>query len=167
MRGQRWANGNLKMVTTSRILDRLDPAIEKEATTLSGIHDALAWKHISELAADKRQSLRTIIYPTEPAGLESSHGGRKLQSRLAFSTLAALSSDLQGNGHMGRQPPADPHWGRRQRTTPAGSIRGARSAEERGAPSSNRRKIAQNCQALAKDQGMRNWPECTQPNVNQ
>jgi hypothetical protein len=50
--GQRWINGNLKMVTNSRPLDRLGPTIEKETTVLAAVRAVLSWAHTSEPAVE-------------------------------------------------------------------------------------------------------------------
>jgi hypothetical protein len=63
--GQRWLNGSLKMVTNSRLLDRLSPAIEIESTILAAAHDVLYWTHITELGFERKRSVRWLVYPSE------------------------------------------------------------------------------------------------------
>jgi hypothetical protein len=57
------------MVATHRPIDRLDPVVDMEASILSGLHDALAWRQTSEFAMEKRTIPRTVIYPVA-AGLK-------------------------------------------------------------------------------------------------
>jgi hypothetical protein len=52
--GERWDNGNLKMITNGRPLDRLSPTIEREATILTAVDYVLSLAHTIELGLERR-----------------------------------------------------------------------------------------------------------------
>jgi hypothetical protein len=59
------------MAQRDKVMQQPDPEIEREVTILAVVHDALAWRHITEPVADigKRVSRRTVIYHAEAEGL--------------------------------------------------------------------------------------------------
>jgi hypothetical protein len=62
--GQRWVNGILTMIATSRLLDRMDLSVERDASMT-----VLTWRHVFQQTIFNIESPRTVIYPAEPAGL--------------------------------------------------------------------------------------------------
>jgi hypothetical protein len=45
--------------------DRLSPTIEREAVTLTAVHDVLLWAHTTEFGLEKRRSVRWVFCPSE------------------------------------------------------------------------------------------------------
>jgi hypothetical protein len=62
--GRYWRQGEREMSATNKILGGMDGG--QESVLLSAIHEAVAWKHTLEMAADpnfKRPRQRVVVYP--------------------------------------------------------------------------------------------------------
>jgi hypothetical protein len=51
MVGQRWANVGLKLITHSRLVDRVDPEFQRKTPILASVHDVLSWAHTKGICA--------------------------------------------------------------------------------------------------------------------